>query len=141
MTRFQKLIDAWVRGERNPAPIAELVGFRLASFTDGVARVEMEAGSRHHNPMGFVHGGVLCDMADAAMGVAMAATLEDGESFATLQLSASYLRPVREGKLVVNGWVVHRGRANGHVEAEMADGEGRLVARFTSTCAVTRNHG
>jgi uncharacterized protein (TIGR00369 family) len=138
VTRFQELIDGWIAGRLQPAPVAELVGFRLASFEAGVARVEMEAGPRHHNPMGTVHGGILCDLADAAMGVAFAATLEEGESFATLQLSASYLRPVREGKLVATARVVQRGRTAGHVEAEVADEEGKPVARFAATCAVIR---
>lgn len=138
MTRFQQLIDAWIEGRLQPAPVAELVGFRLVSFENGVARMEMQAGARHHNPMGIVHGGVLCDLADAAMGVAIAATLEEGESFATLQLSASYLRPVREGLLTATGRVVHRGRSVCHAEAEAVDAEGRSVARFTSACMVTR---
>lgn len=136
MTHFQELIEAWIAGRLEPAPVAHLIGFRLVAFEEGVARIEMEAGPQHHNPMGIVHGGILCDLADAAMGVAFAATLEEGESFATLQLSASYLKPVREGKLVATGRVVQRGRTAGHVEAEVADGEGRAVARFAATCAV-----
>lgn len=138
MTRYQQLIEAWLQGRLEPAPVAGLIGFRLTAFADGVARLEMEAGPRHHNPMGIVHGGVLCDLADAAMGVAMAATLEDGEAFATLQLSATYLRSVREGLLIATGRIVHRGRNVGHAEAEIVDAEGKPVARFTSTCMVTR---
>ncbi len=138
MTRFQQLIGAWIEGRLEPAPVAGLIGFRLVSFADGVARMELQAGARHHNPMGIVHGGILCDLADAAMGVAIAATLEDGESFATVQLSASYLRPVREGTLIASGRVVHRGRNVCHAEAEVVDGEGREVARLTSACLVTR---
>lgn len=138
MTRFQGLIDAWVQGRLEPAPVARLVGFRLAAFENGTARMELQAGSQHHNPMGIVHGGILCDLADAAMGVAVAATLEEGESFATLQLSASYLRPVKEGLLIAAGRVIHRGRSVCHAEAEIADGEGKPVARFTSACMVTR---
>jgi uncharacterized protein (TIGR00369 family) len=138
MTKFEELIAAWARGERNPAPVAELVGFRLVSFADGVALLELQAAARHHNPMGIVHGGILCDLADAAMGVAFAATLEDGETFATLQLSALYLRPVREGTLTARGRVLHRGRRHGHAEAEITDQDGQLVARFTSSCLVSR---
>ncbi|HEX9944121.1 MAG TPA: PaaI family thioesterase [Thermoanaerobaculia bacterium] len=136
MTRYRQLIEAWIEGRLEPAPVGTLVGFRLVSFEDGTARVEMDAGPRHHNPMGIVHGGVLCDLADAAMGVAMAATLEDGEAFATLQLSATYFRSVRQGLLIATGRIVQRGRNVGHAEAEIVDAEGRPVARFTSTCLV-----
>lgn len=138
MTRFQQLIDDWIEGRSEPAPVAGLIGFRLTSFEDGVARMELQVGTQHHNPMGIVHGGVLCDLADAAMGVAIAATLEDGEGFATLQLSASYLRSVREGLLIASGRVVHRGRSVCHAEAEVVDAERKTVARFTSAAMVTR---
>ena len=138
MTVYQKIIQSWLEGRSEPAPVGTLVGFRLTGFADGVIHMELEAGARHHNPMGLVHGGVLCDLADAAMGTAMAATLEDGEGFVTLQLSANYLRAVKEGRLIATGKVVHRGRSTGYTEGEIVDGEGRTVARFTSTCMVTK---
>jgi uncharacterized protein (TIGR00369 family) len=138
VTTYQKLIEAWLAGQVEAAPVGTLVGFRLTGFQDGAVTMEMDAGPRHHNPMGTVHGGILCDLADAAMGTAMAATLEEGESFTTLQLAASYLRAVREGRLIVTARIVHKGKSVGHAEAEIVDGEGRAVARFTSVCMVIR---
>lgn len=138
MTRYQALIDAWLRKDHNPAPVGVLAGFQLTAFEEGVARIEMDAGNRHHKPMGIVHGGILCDLADAAMGVAFAAALEEGESFVTLQLSASFLRSIREGKLIASGWVVQKGRTAGYAKAEVVGAEGRLLARFSSTCMVLR---
>ena len=110
MTRNQLVIEEWLRNDRN----------------------------RHHNPMGIVHRGVLCDLADAAMGVAFAGGLEEGESFVTLQLSATYLRSIREGRLIATGRILQKGRTAGHAAAEVTDIEGRLVARFSCTCLVTR---
>ena len=138
MTRNQMVIEEWLRKDRNPAPVAKLLGFQLTGFEDGVARIEMDADNRHHNPMGIVHGGVLCDLADAAMGVAFASELEEGESFVTLQLSATYLHSIREARLVATGRVLQRGRTAGHAEAEVVDGDGRLIARFSCTCLVVR---
>jgi acyl-coenzyme A thioesterase PaaI-like protein len=57
-----------VRRELSPPPIARLLGFELKSIEPGEAVFEMEAGERHHNPMGTLHGGVYCDLADAAIG-------------------------------------------------------------------------
>ena len=137
MTRNQLVIEEWLRKDRNPAPVAKLLGFQLTGFEDGVARIEMDADNRHHNPMGIVHGGVLCDLADAAMGVAFAGGLEEGESFVTLQLSATYLRTIREGRLIATGRVLQKGAAAGHATAEVTDVDGHLVARFSCTCLVT----
>ncbi len=138
MTVYQKIIQSWLAGLSEPAPVATLIGMRIASFEDGVIRLELDADARHHNPMGTVHGGILCDLADLAMGTAMAATLEDGEGFVTVQLSANYLRPVKEGRLIATGKVAHRGRSTGYTECEIVDAQGRTVAKLTSTCMVTR---
>ena len=61
-------------GEFPPA-IAKLLGFTLASAESGRATIELEADHRHANPMGTLHRGVLCDIADAAMGIACSTTL------------------------------------------------------------------
>ena len=34
----------------------------------GRARIVLAAGPQHANPMGTLHGGILCDIADAAIG-------------------------------------------------------------------------
>lgn len=120
------------------APVADLVGFRAVSFGEGRAVFEMEAGAQHHNPMGTVHGGILCDLADAAMGFAFASTLGPGESFTTLELKINFLRPMFQGKVVATAKVVHRGKTVGMVECDVVDGEGRLIARTVSTCQVLR---
>jgi uncharacterized protein (TIGR00369 family) len=119
---------------REPPPVAELIGLELLSAGGGVAEFALEAGRRHANPMGTVHGGILCDLADAAMGVAYASTLEDGETFATIELKINFLRPVREGRLTAQGRVVSRGRTVGLTECDVLDADGRLVARASSTC-------
>jgi len=122
------------RGELPPPAVADLIGFTLAAVEPGRAIVEIEAGPRHVNPMGTVHGGILCDVADAAMGIAYAAGLDEGETFTTLELKINFLKPVRAGKLTTTGHVVKSGRTVGLVECDVTDDKERLVARATSTC-------
>lgn len=127
-----------VRGETSPPPIATLIGFTLSSIEPGQAVVEFEATERHANPMGTLHGGVFCDIADAAMAMAYASTLDDGESFTTLELKLNFLRPVWTGKLRATGRVVSRGRTVGLAECDVTDDGGRLVARAMETCMTLR---
>ncbi len=127
-----------LRGEAPPPPIATLIGFTLTAVEPGRAVVELEAAPRHANPMGTVHGGILCDIADAAMGMAYAASLDDGESFTTLELKINFLKPVRTGKLIATGRVVKGGRTVGLVECDVVDDKERLVARASSTCLTLR---
>ena len=123
-----------LRGEAPPPPIARLLGFALKSVEPGRAVFEMEADERHHNPMGTLHGGVYCDLADAAMGYAYAATLGEGETFTTVELKINFFRPVRKGKLTAEARVVRAGANLGYVECDVKDGEGKLAARAASTC-------
>ena len=127
--------DRLKNGILNP-PAAEMIGFRMISFSAGESFFEMDAGPRHHNPMGTVHGGVLCTLADSAMGMAFASTLGDGETFTTLEIKVNYIRPVFEGKLFASAKVVHRGRTVGLVECDVTTVDGKLVARAVSTCSV-----
>ena len=136
MSRLKAVVEAWLAGERELAPITGLLGVKPVSLGEGEAVVEMPAGERLHNAMGTVHGGVLCDLADVAMGVALATVTAEGESFATLQLQIGYLAPVREGVLRANARVLHRGKSAAHLECDLHDGEGRLVARASSVVSM-----
>jgi len=119
-------------------PIGDLIGFAVTESADGRAVVAMKTGPQHFNPMGTLHGGVLCDIADTAMGFAFASTLAAGESFTTIELKINYLRPIREAQLRAEGRVVQRGRTVGYVECEITDENGKLVAKSNSTCIVLR---
>ena len=123
-----------VRGEIPRPPIGDLLGFELVAVDPGQATFRMDAGPQHRNPMGTLHGGVLCDIADAAMGIAYASTLGEGESFTTLELKINFLKPVWTTRLTAVGRIVKRGRTVGLAQCDVTDSEGSLVAYATSTC-------
>jgi uncharacterized protein (TIGR00369 family) len=128
-----------LRGELPPPPIAQLFGFILTAVESGRATVEFEADERYANPMGTLHGGVLCDLSDLAMGVAYASLLAEEETFTTLELKINFLRPVWKGQLRATARVVSSGRSIGLVECDVTDARGRLVARAASTCMTLRD--
>ncbi len=126
------------RGELPPVPVAQLIGFRLTAVEPGRATVELQADERHRNPMGTLHGGILCDIADATMGIAYASNLEDGETFATIEMKINFLKPIWNAKLTAVGRVVKQGRTIGLVECDITDEKQSLVARASSTCMTLR---
>jgi uncharacterized protein (TIGR00369 family) len=136
---FTARTRAYLEGRMPLPPIAQLIGIRPVSVDTGRAVFELETDlQRHANPMGTVHGGILCDLADAAMGFAYASTLEADETFTTLELNINFLRPVWQTRLSSRANVVQRGRTIGLVECDVTDAEGRLVARASSTCMTLR---
>jgi uncharacterized protein (TIGR00369 family) len=127
-----------ITGEAPAPPIGRLIGFQLIFVVPGHARFSLDADERHHNPMGTLHGGVLCDIADVAMGLAYGSTLDEGETFTTLELKINFLRPVKTARLVADGLVIQRGKTVGMAECSVTDERGRLIAKATSTCLTLR---
>jgi uncharacterized protein (TIGR00369 family) len=126
------------RAKTNDVPVARLIGFEAKEIGNGRATVVLAAGPRHANPMGTLHGLILCDTADAAMGMAFASTLAQEESFTTVELKMNFFRPVWQAELRAEGTVVQRGHTVGYVECSIIDEQNRLVARAASTCMVLR---
>ena len=95
--------DFRTRAKTNNVPIARLIGFEAKEIADGRAVVTLAAGQQHANPMGTLHGGVLCDISDATMGMAFASTLAASESFTTVELKFDFFRPVWNAQLRAEG--------------------------------------
>jgi uncharacterized protein (TIGR00369 family) len=136
-----KAIDAFrgmVAGDLPGPPVADLVGFRMTAVEPGRAVFELEAGPQHASPLGTLHGGIVCDLADAALGCAHASLLDDGETFTTLDLKINFLKPIWNGRLVAEGTSLKFGRTIGLAECRVTDDGGSLVAYATSTLMTLR---
>jgi uncharacterized protein (TIGR00369 family) len=122
-----------------PFPIMKTLGLRLVEIGEGSASFEMEAKTElHSNPMGTLHGGVLCDLADAAIGTAHFTTIAEGESFTSIDLQINFFRPVWNDKLRAVARPVHRGRTVSRYVCDITRADGKLVAQVMSTMMTLR---
>ena len=126
------------RGELPMPPIGKLLGFRCTHVALDACTMEMDAGPQYANPMGTLHGGIMCDLADAAMGMALASGLGEGETFTTLELKINFLKPVWTSRLTAKGVVVKRGKTVSMGECDVTDGDKNLVAKATCTMMTLR---
>src|SRR5258708_20952511 len=126
------------KANTNEVPIARLIGFEANEIADGRAVVTLAAGSQHANPMGTLHGGVLCDIADAAMGMAFHSTLAPGESFTTIELKITFFRPVWAASPPPELKLLPPANLYTSIQCDITDDAGRLVAKSSSTCMVLR---
>jgi uncharacterized protein (TIGR00369 family) len=120
------------------APTRPAIGFQVEEIGGGRAIGSLRSGPQHANPMGTLHGGILCDLADAAMGMAFARTLARDESFTTMALTINFFRPVWQTVLRAVARVVNRGKNVGYVECDVLDQDGKQIAKAASTCFVLR---
>jgi uncharacterized protein (TIGR00369 family) len=130
LEQLQRIIS----GEDRGAEVAHLIGMRMVAADAGRVTFELDVGPQHSSPPGNLHGGILCDLADGAMGCAVVSLLEDGQSFATVELKINFLKPVWEGTLTAVGEVLKAGRTLTLCECRVTDAGGSLVAFATSTC-------
>jgi uncharacterized protein (TIGR00369 family) len=127
-----------VAGEIDGPPVGRLLDMRMTEIDEGRAVFVLDAGPQHASPLGTVHGGIICDVADAALGCAHASLLDAGETFATIELKINFLKPVWAGRLTAVGTVVKAGRTIGLTECRVTDEGGSLVAFATATCMTLR---
>jgi len=133
-----ELLQQIISGEVPGAPVADLIGMRIVSAEVGRVTFELDAGPQHSSPPGTLHGGILCDLADAAMGCANLSRLAQSESFTTVELKINFLKPVWIGRLTAIGAVIKAGSTIALLDCRVTDESGSLVAYATSTCMTLR---
>ena len=129
----EKLYASW-KTERPPSPATKTLGIRIMKLSKGRVVLEMEVDRKMHNLSGTMHGGIMGDIADAAMGIALATTLKPEEDFTTIEFKMSFLRPHVKGLLRAAGTLAKRGRRITFTEATLTNQEGEVVARSSGTC-------
>jgi len=124
---------------RYPPPIARTLGFDLVEVDEKTATIEIVTDTETHaNPMGILHGGVLCDIADAAIGTAHATTLLEGESFTSLDLQINFFRPVWNDRLRAVAKPVNVGKTISRYVCDILRADGKSVAQVSSTIMTLR---
>jgi uncharacterized protein (TIGR00369 family) len=125
-------------GKLPPPPIAELFGMQMREIELGRVVFECEPDESAYNPIGVVHGGLVCTLADTVAACAVHTTLAAGVAYTSIDLNVSYLRPVTtaSGVLRATGQLVKPGRRVAYSTAEIVDHAGKLVATATSSCLV-----
>jgi uncharacterized protein (TIGR00369 family) len=111
------------------------LGVRIRTADDGTARLELDATDAHLNEAGTVHGGVLATLVDTAMGKAVRSRTGEGDVPATSQLTVTYLRPGKPGRLEATGRVSKQGDHLTVCEADIEQ-DGRTLVHAVATFAV-----
>lgn len=133
-----EFIRALIEGALPPPPIVGLMRMSAVSAEVGTVTFTCEPDESMYNPIGVVHGGLVCTLLDTVLGCAAQTTLRMGQAYTSLDITVSYLRPVlaTSGTLTAMGRVVRPGNRAAFAEATVHDGGGKLVATGTSTLLV-----
>jgi uncharacterized protein (TIGR00369 family) len=131
-------IEAIRAGQVAPPPIASLFGFDITDVRDGEVTFTCTPDEAAYNPIGLVHGGLVCTLLDTVIGCAVHTTLPAGVGYTSIELKVNYLRAVHanRGALVARGRVTKPGRRVAFAEGEVHDADGKLVATASGSCLV-----
>ncbi|WP_285725463.1 PaaI family thioesterase [Psychromicrobium xiongbiense] len=131
-------LQAMIAGIIPPPPITGLMRMTATHAEVGMVRFSCQPDESHYNPIGTVHGGLVCTLLDSVCGCAVHTTLPAGQGYTSLELKVSYLRPVlaTTGELTAIGRVTKPGSRAAFAEGEVRDAAGKLVATASSTLLV-----
>ena len=133
-----QFLQAMMEGRLPPPPINRLLRMTAVSVEEGTVEFRCLPDESAYNPIGLVHGGLVCTLLDSVVGCAVHTTLPAGMGYTSLEIKVSYLRPVRHGagELTATGRIAKAGRRVAFADAEVRDQHGRLTATASGTCLV-----
>ncbi|MBV9684598.1 MAG: PaaI family thioesterase [Solirubrobacterales bacterium] len=134
----REFLQAIIDGRVPPPPFAQLTGAELVSVGDGVAVFRCAPDESTYNPLGLVHGGVLCTLLDSAAGCAVHSQLPAGVGFSSIEIKVSFLRPANGATLEIEGRSLQVGRQIAFAEAHARTVDGKLVGHATTSLALLR---
>ena len=133
-----EFLRAIAAGQLPGPPIAHTLGFTLSEVSEGLAVFTVEPKEFHYNPIGVVHGGLVCTLLDSVTACAVHSTLPAGKGYTSIEIKVSYLKAVTasSGLLTATGTLVKGGSRVGFSEGVVVDESGTPVATATSSCLV-----
>lgn len=119
--------------------IMKSVGFEVTELADDYLRGRMKVDENSHQPMGILHGGAICLLAEQLGSVAGYLCTEHVDDRALgMSLNANYFRPTFTGWVTGTARLVHRGQSTQVWDIEVVNDEGKLVAKVNFSVAIRR---
>jgi uncharacterized protein (TIGR00369 family) len=120
----------------NRSPYFSLLSMEIKDLQWGTSLLEIQLAEKHLQPFGFVHGGAMASIMDAATFWAVFPQIEKGLGLTTVEIKVNFLAPAQKGKLVAKGRCIRLGKTLALGDAEIRNSEGGLVAHGTATMMV-----
>ncbi len=120
------------------APIASHFAMDLLEVGPGTVTFRCRPDGSHYNPIGTVHGGLVCTLLDSALGCATHTTLPAGTGYTSIEIKVNFLRPVTAGSgpLICTGRVTKPGSRVAFAEGEVVDNQGKVVASASGSLLI-----
>jgi uncharacterized protein (TIGR00369 family) len=119
-------------GELSTGGLVEALGIEIVEMSEDRVVGTLDAGPKHQQPYGVVHGGTYCAMVEtlASIGAALWGMERGLAAVVGVSNTTDFLRLHREGSMVGVATPIHRGRTQQLWAVEVTrEGDGKLLAR------------
>ena len=114
------------------------LGMEVIDVDRGFAKLCMPFSQKLTHPFGFLHGGAIVSLADAAMANAVLTMIEPDERIAAIEVKCNFLIAVGRGTLTAEAKIIHKGFRTAVGEVNIWDSEYHLVAKAIATYAIMK---
>ena len=121
---------------REPVGLDRTLGVHYEKTGADEVVATVKIGPQHHQPLGYLHGGLSLALAESVASIGATLNAPDGSAAFGMEINANHVRPFREGLLRAVGRPLHRGRSSQVWDVQITDGAGRLICVARCTLAV-----
>ncbi len=116
--------------------LSDTLGIEVVEGSAERVVMTMPVEPRHHQPMGYLHGGASVALAETVASVGGYLAAPDGFVVFGQEINANHLRSVQGGTLTATGTPIHVGRTSQVWGIEIRDDTDRLICVSRCTLAV-----
>ncbi len=114
-----------------------VMGISVIEATQDRVVASMPITAHHHQPMGYLHGGVSVLLAESVASWGSILNIDTDQQIAFgLEINANHLRPKRDGVLTAVAIPLHRGRTTHVWDIRITDENDKLVCIARCTVAI-----
>jgi 1,4-dihydroxy-2-naphthoyl-CoA hydrolase len=114
-----------------------MLGIKLIEATKDRVVATMPITPLHHQPMGYLHGGISLLLAETVASWGSMLNIDTDQQMAFgLEINANHLRPKRDGVLTAVAIPLHRGRTTHIWDIRITDENDKLVCISRCTVAI-----
>ena len=112
------------------------LGIEVVEVSGERTVMTMPVEPRHHQPLGYLHGGATVALAETVASVGAYFAAPEGYTAFGMEINANHLRPKRDGLLTATGEPVYVGRTTQVWEVRVTDERDKLICISRCTLAV-----
>lgn len=139
MAIWKSKISTQIVTERNINTMSDFLGIEFLEVGEDFLTARMPVNANTRQPLGIMHGGASCVLAETVGSVAANFCVEEGHYCVGLDINTNHIRSVREGFVIGKATPYHIGKSTQVWAIEIRDEAGRLVSVNRLTMAVLQS--